>query len=427
MLGYAVVDVETTGLVPSLHHRVVEIAIVRLDRDLNVTDEWTTLVNPQRDIGARSVHGISALQVADAPTFAEIAGDVLFRLARMVVVGHNIAFDTGFLQAEFGRCGWDVPGWQGLCTLELATIIGSGGGRSLEACCRAANIPHEQAHTAIGDARATAGLIRYYLKSMAPDDVVELLPAPVMAATFPNVKPSGITRTRDEVPAVDHGSSLDALVHQLPAIVPSADGQPADLLGYVDLLDRVVEDRSVTDQERLALETFARGHNLTSGSVVDIHRSYITSLVAVALRDQRLTNVERDDLTRVASVLGIDEFLQQLLVAADAPAVRSALKCLQEVAHRSSAALPPIDRRHELAGKSVCFTGESVCGYDREQQDLLAAAAGLLPSQNVTKRLGILVLADPASQSGKARKAVEYGTRRIAERAFWLALGVTVG
>ena len=62
----------------------------------------------------------------------------------------------------------------------------------------------------------------------------------------------------------------------------------------------------------------------------------------------------------------------------------------------------------------------------REQQESLAASAGLRVKANVSGRLDILVLADVASQSGKARKAAELGIRRIAEPVFWRLLGVSV-
>ncbi len=46
--------------------------------------------------------------------------------------------------------------------------------------------------------------------------------------------------------------------------------------------------------------------------------------------------------------------------------------------------------------------------------------------KGVTKKLDVLVLADPKSQSGKARKARKYGTRLIAETAFLRAIGMAV-
>jgi DNA polymerase-3 subunit epsilon len=42
------------------------------------------------------------------------------------------------------------------------------------------------------------------------------------------------------------------------------------------------------------------------------------------------------------------------------------------------------------------------------------------------KSLDILVVADPHTASGKAKKARQYGTRIIAEAAFWPLIGVTV-
>jgi DNA polymerase-3 subunit epsilon len=55
-----------------------------------------------------------------------------------------------------------------------------------------------------------------------------------------------------------------------------------------------------------------------------------------------------------------------------------------------------------------------------------ATNAGLIVATGVTKRLGILVLADPESESGKARKAREYGTRLLATSTFWGMIGVSV-
>ena len=42
--GFAVVDVETTGV--GKQDRVIEIAVVLLDRHLRVTDEYETLIDP---------------------------------------------------------------------------------------------------------------------------------------------------------------------------------------------------------------------------------------------------------------------------------------------------------------------------------------------------------------------------------------------
>jgi DNA polymerase-3 subunit epsilon len=56
----------------------------------------------------------------------------------------------------------------------------------------------------------------------------------------------------------------------------------------------------------------------------------------------------------------------------------------------------------------------------------LAEQAGLVPKTGVSKGLDLLVIADPDSMSGKAKKARDYGVRIIAEREFWGMIGIVV-
>lgn len=67
-----------------------------------------------------------------------------------------------------------------------------------------------------------------------------------------------------------------------------------------------------------------------------------------------------------------------------------------------------------VPGARICFTGEarSPSGrtMDRDEMDAFAAACGLVPVKNVTKtKCEALVVAEVGTQSGKARKAVDYG------------------
>jgi DNA polymerase III epsilon subunit-like protein len=48
---FAALDVETTGFSPMVGDRIVEIAVVRIAPDGTVTDEYTTVVDPKRDVG----------------------------------------------------------------------------------------------------------------------------------------------------------------------------------------------------------------------------------------------------------------------------------------------------------------------------------------------------------------------------------------
>nr|CRL82839.1 ATPase [Mycolicibacter nonchromogenicus] len=67
-----------------------------------------------------------------------------------------------------------------------------------------------------------------------------------------------------------------------------------------------------------------------------------------------------------------------------------------------------------VPGARVCFTGTAVNGegrvLDRDDMERMAASAGLVPVGSVTKtRCEVLVTAEAGTQSGKARKAQDYG------------------
>ena len=89
----AFVDVETTGGHPAWH-RVTDVAIVAM-RGGEVEWEWHSLVNPGVSIppSIQSLTGISNQMVASAPSFADLADEVLRRLEGRLFVAHNVRCD----------------------------------------------------------------------------------------------------------------------------------------------------------------------------------------------------------------------------------------------------------------------------------------------------------------------------------------------
>lgn len=159
-MPYAIVDFETTGVVPERTDRVIEVGVVLLDDDGERENEWSTLVNPQRDVGASHVHGIRPADVLDAPEFGDIADDLLGLVMGRTVVAHNASFDMRFLHAELKRSGYGISRRPAaLCSMKWARrLIGAS---KLEHCCEALRIPLVDAHSALADARATASLVAH--------------------------------------------------------------------------------------------------------------------------------------------------------------------------------------------------------------------------------------------------------------------------
>lgn len=181
------------------------------------------------------------------------------------------------------------------------------------------------------------------------------------------------------------------------------------------LLDRALEDRRIDDAEVSTLAATAEEWGLSRRDVHHAHTVYLHALAATALADGVLTNLEVNDLADVAAALGFG-----------AGEIADAM--YEARSHQPTAPRPTAT----LRGLGVCFTGAlqgRLCGQPitRDQAQGLARAAGLVVHNRVTRALDLLVVADPESLSGKAAKARSYGTRVMAETAFWQALGVTPG
>ena len=104
----AFIDLETTGINVS-SDRIVEISVLKISP--NGKEEWmTSRINPEMPIPAKStaIHGITDGDVADAPTFREIAKNLAAFLEGTDLAGFNsIKFDIPVLAEEFLRVNID--------------------------------------------------------------------------------------------------------------------------------------------------------------------------------------------------------------------------------------------------------------------------------------------------------------------------------
>ncbi|HZX31198.1 MAG TPA: 3'-5' exonuclease, partial [Rhodocyclaceae bacterium] len=267
---FAVVDTETTGLSPAHHHRIIEIAVVELDREGNELGHWTTLVNPERDVGASDIHGISPADLFEAPIFSGIAADLAQRLQGRILVAHNLPFDLDFLVSEYLRLGVLVPlsRSMGLCTMRLAGQYLPWAGRSLAACTEAVGGSIETAHAALHDARAAAGILRHLL-AQGPGmeqlwqpvlEAVRLLSWPTLDLSPRPLRPRTAGCARPQV------HFLSRLVSRMPreTILPAADS-------YLALVDRVLLDRFISKHEEKELVSLAETLGLSREEALQCH------------------------------------------------------------------------------------------------------------------------------------------------------------
>ncbi|WP_432159300.1 DEDDh family exonuclease [Streptomyces sp. NRRL F-5630] len=164
--GYAVVDVETTGL--ARDDRIVSAAVYRVDARGEVEDHWYTLVNPERDPGPVWIHGLTSEVLEGAPLFPEVAEELSRRLDGRVLVAHNAVFDWSMLAREYARAGITAPVRRRLCTIALAKELALPlPNHKLETLAAHFGVEQRRAHHALDDARVLAEAFRPSLRAAA--------------------------------------------------------------------------------------------------------------------------------------------------------------------------------------------------------------------------------------------------------------------
>jgi len=161
-----ILDSETTDL----RGRFVQIGILALDGTVLLD----TLVNPLCAISrdAQAIHGITAEQVADAPTFAELEPRLRELLHNKDVVIYNVQFDRNVLCGELERlyrreddfrAAWEqAAAWIAACRWHCAMELYSehvGEWSNYHGSYRWQRLPGGD-HSAIGDARATLAVLK---------------------------------------------------------------------------------------------------------------------------------------------------------------------------------------------------------------------------------------------------------------------------
>ncbi|MEU7055461.1 DEDDh family exonuclease [Streptomyces sp. NPDC046197] len=164
--GYAVVDVETTGL--ARDDRIISAAVYRLDGRGEVEDHWYTLVNPERDPGPVWIHGLTSEVLEGAPLFGDIAEEFTDRLRGRVLVAHNAVFDWQMIAREYARARREAPVRQRLCTIALSKELGLPlPNHKLESLAAHFGVVQRRAHHALDDARVLAEAFRPSLRAAA--------------------------------------------------------------------------------------------------------------------------------------------------------------------------------------------------------------------------------------------------------------------
>jgi DNA polymerase III epsilon subunit-like protein len=127
---------------------------------------WSSLVNPGRPVPAYISQkvGIDDAMLVDAPEFRSIAPTIVEIAEELPVVGHNVAFDLSFVNAELMRCGLPRLVNTPIDTLTLTSqLVPEARRLNLADVARAMGIDVRTSHRAMSDAETTLEVFRLLL------------------------------------------------------------------------------------------------------------------------------------------------------------------------------------------------------------------------------------------------------------------------
>lgn len=190
---FVVIDLETTGTVPG-QSRIIEVAAAKY-RGGECLGTFQTLVNPGVGVPPFIVAltGITEALVVPAPTIDEVLPSLLEFIGGAVLVGHNLRFDTAFLDADLIARGRPRLANPRVDTLTLARRLI----RDEVPDCRLATLADRfrtevrPTHRALDDVLATAEVLHALFERaagfgvLALDDLLGLPSSPLALRKLP--------------------------------------------------------------------------------------------------------------------------------------------------------------------------------------------------------------------------------------------------
>lgn len=166
--NFAFIDIETTGL-NMLKHEIIEIGCVLTTPELEVIEEFELKIKPEHiedaDPVALKVNHYNPDNWENASSLEEAMKIFSSKVTDCIMVGHNVAFDAGFLEYTFNKMQIiNTMHYHKLDTISLAWAKLHNDPSlehfSLRELCMRFDIKNERAHSALPDARATYELYK---------------------------------------------------------------------------------------------------------------------------------------------------------------------------------------------------------------------------------------------------------------------------
>ncbi|ALB29057.1 PolC-type DNA polymerase III [Companilactobacillus heilongjiangensis] len=160
---YVIFDTETTGL-SAVYDSIIEIGATKM-KDGEVIDRFDKFINPGHPLSeiTTNLTSITTEMVENEPDENVIVGEFMDFIGDDILVGHNVTFDMGFMNAALTRMGRNRLAMPVIDTLEMSrTLHSEYRNHKLDSLAKRYNIVLEHHHRADSDAETT-GYLMYKL------------------------------------------------------------------------------------------------------------------------------------------------------------------------------------------------------------------------------------------------------------------------
>ncbi len=159
MKDFAAIDFETANKYPS---SVCSVGVV-IVRGGKIVDRFYSLIKPRPFFFFYCnvcVHGLTADDVMDAPSFPDVWANIAPKIKGMPLVAHNSPFDESCLKAAFKEYGMTYPDYLFFCTCrasrnKLKSILPN---HQLQTVAEYCGYDLTKHHHALADAEACAAI-----------------------------------------------------------------------------------------------------------------------------------------------------------------------------------------------------------------------------------------------------------------------------
>lgn len=241
-LNFVAIDVETAS---QRWESICAISLVKVV-DGCIVDTFTTLINPECDFSPINmrIHGITALAVADAPTFPQIASKIIDFIGDNFLIAHNIPFDANALARAFQRYDIPVPVLDTFCTLASArAYCPTLDNHTLPSVCARFDVNAGRHHDAGDDAHACAEIMIRLAGELHADSIPDV--AAALYLRLGHMSPSSVISPSAIGKYSSYGSMNKKKYTDNPfAIIDSIRSAAPDISNEIEM-DQLSDGRSV--------------------------------------------------------------------------------------------------------------------------------------------------------------------------------------